>query len=198
MTAEQPGRKESPRGFGRCSGGRKRRLHPPNPASVCLQVCGHRLAEGMLSELLGLQGWPLSRAELAASADSGTFPGLALRPIENSCFSWLAALWPASGPPWNDPSPMPLCDLRRIIRERDWRNRRPPCSAFSGSFLPPTPKVTSSRRAKPDGCWASIPDSSIWPLLLRFPDLEHPSVLALRAAFRVLLDVQSCRSTKIS
>lgn len=66
---------------------------PPSQRSLCLQVHGHSLAEGMLREFLGPWVWPLSKVELAASADSRTFPDSTLRAIGNSCFSWLAALW---------------------------------------------------------------------------------------------------------
>lgn len=56
----------------------------PQGQGQCVYRYMGSLTEGMLGGLLGPQGWPLSGAELAASADSGTFPGVALRQLETA------------------------------------------------------------------------------------------------------------------
>ena len=149
----------------------------------------------------GPQGWPLRRAELAASADSDiSRPGLRAKwLIENSCSFWLAALRAARGSPWDDP--WPLRGLGRGAEGGDGRGGgrvgRGEAQRLEATLPRPLgPNMVSFPRL---ASWSLVPSSlgaepgcSLGPqsLILPFPELGTPfTSLSLLAPFRVLFDM---------
>lgn len=132
-------------------------------------------------------GWALRRKGLAASADSGTFPGLASGP---SCSLKTAVPlgWQPCGRPLTLPGMTPcLCvALGGVagLRRGSWAGGHPPTPSWTNLVVSQLTPDSSSLGAEPG--WLQGPR----PLLLLFPLLRTPSLsLSLLAPFRVLFDM---------